>query len=220
MGAEFIRRNLIHCLEQTYRPLEVVISDHSVNSLVQDEVAKHQHPDIQIVYLRYQEHRGSPCANWNNAVRYATGDMIRIMALDDYLAYPDAILDSMQWMQSHPENWFVSNRIDEKNAVRTKRTAFWNSQILSANTISGPSCVMVPKAMYSDIQMDIRLIWLLDLDWYFRLYQKYGKPGVIPHYTWVNSQHDNQLSHTVHIREATEIRILKEKYGGYLPTSP
>jgi len=218
-GAEFFRRNMIHCLEQTYRPLEIVISDHSKDTSVEEEVKRHTSPDIDIQYIRYEEHRGSPCANWNNAVKHATGDMIRIMALDDYLAYPDAISDSMRWIENRPEKWFVSHRIDEKNGVKMKRAAYWNSNILKINTLSGPSCVMLPKSIYTQIELDRNLVWLLDLDWYFRLYETHGKPGFIPYYTWVNSQHDNQLSHHVNTREPFETEILKSKYGSNLPMS-
>lgn len=216
-GGEFIRHNLEKCLEQTYRPLEIVISDHSKDSIVEDTVRSFTHPEISIVYNRFEEKRGSPGANWNNSVRHATGDWVRILALDDYLAYPDALTDSMKYVREHPEyGWFVSNRVEHGRQIE----AYWNPQILRYNTISGPSCALVPRSMYLKAPMHEQLTWVFDLEWYYRLYINAGKPGIIPSYTWVNRIHPNQLTHSVKSRELLEYEMLYAMYGRNLPMSP
>jgi glycosyltransferase involved in cell wall biosynthesis len=221
VGHEFIKRNMTECLKQTYRPLEVVISDHSIDNEIKTVVESFSHPEIEIKYLRYEENRGSPCANWNNCVSNSTGEMIRILAMDDYLSYENAISDSMVWINANPQHkWFVSHRCDEKNNIRTKKEAIWNSNILMINSVSGPSCVMVPKDLYLKTKMDSQFLWLFDLDFYYMLYSISGKPGIIPFYTWVNSIHKNQLTHSVQHRNKLEIQLLQKKYGYILPLSP
>jgi glycosyltransferase involved in cell wall biosynthesis len=219
-GPTFIKRCLESCLSQTYKPLQIVVSDHSVDSAVEEECKKHSDPDIELVYTRFEEMRGSPSANWNNAVSFATGEMLRILAMDDYLAYPDAIKDSMNYMENHIEsNWFVSYQYNEKNNERYEWHPSWNDNILVKNTLSGPSTVMIKKAMYDKVNMDPQLIYHLDTDWYYRIYEKYGKPGIIPHRTWVNSIHDDQLTYTLYNRYNLEIAMLRKKYGAMLPKS-
>lgn len=220
-GAEFIRRNLDHCLEQTYRPLEVIISDHSVDSAVEDEVRSRSHPEIEIRYFRYPEQRGFPCANWNNAILHSKGDLIRILALDDYLSSPTSIQDTVEWMNTHPEHqWVVGNRYDERGSTRVEGKALWPKNILTTNLLSGPSCVMLTRELYKKAPMDNMLRWLFDVDWYYRLYTLAGKPGFLPYTTWVNSIHENQLTHSVQKYEQFEFALLHEKYGMQLPNSP
>ena len=218
-GRAFIKRNLKHCCEQTYRPLEIVVSDHSVNSEIEEEVQSCKHSDIEIRYIRFEQDRGSAASNWNNAVHHASGDIIRILAIDDYLAYPDSIKDTVEWMTNNPcYKWTIGHRFDEKNNVQIKKTAFWNDNTLLVNTLSGPSCVTVYKHAYKP--MDKQFLYIFDLDWYFTLYSSYGKPGFVPYITWVNVLHDNQLTHTVHNRLSLENAILNLKYGNQLPRTP
>jgi glycosyltransferase involved in cell wall biosynthesis len=217
-GATFIKRCLESCLSQTYKPLQIVVSDHSVDSAVEEECKKLSDPDIEILYTRFEERRGSPSANWNNAVSFAKGEMLRILAMDDYLAYPDAIKDSMNYMETHDESkWFVSHQYDEKNNQRVEWNPSWNDNILIINTLSGPSTVMIRKTMYNKVKMDPNLVYYLDTDWYYRIYERYGKPGIIPHRTWVNSIHDDQLTNIVINRKQLEIAMLRQKYGFILP---
>ena len=219
-GATFIKRCIESCISQTYRPLQRVVSDHSIDSAVEEECKNHSDPDIEIVYTRYEKKRGSPAANWNNAVSFANGEMLRILAMDDYLAYPDAIKDSMKYIEENPQHkWFVSYQYNEKDDKRIEWEPQWNNNIIIENTISGPSTVMINKAMYDHIKMDPNFILHLDTDWYYRIYEKYGKPGIIPHRTWVNSIHDDQLSYTLYNRYNLEIAMLRQKYGMFLPKS-
>ena len=91
MGKIFLEESMKAIVQQTYRPIQVVISDHSKDAVIKDYIGSLNHQDIELIYTPYAENYGSPCHNWNNALKYATGDYIQYLALDDMLAHPRAV---------------------------------------------------------------------------------------------------------------------------------
>jgi glycosyltransferase involved in cell wall biosynthesis len=219
MGKTFLEESMNAILEQTYRPIQVVISDHSRDSVIKNYTDALSQTDIQIVYTKYAENYGSPCHNWNNALKYATGDYIQYLALDDKLAHPRAIQEAVEFMNATPNsNWFITaHRINPSGEVFIPK---WNSNILQRNTVSGPSAIII-RSKLKDIKLDPEFIWYLDLDWYYRLYKAGGKPAVLESVHWINRKHPLQLTHTVcsQARKDLEKAYLFEKYGEPLPSS-
>ena len=217
-GKGFLEESMNAILQQTYRPIQVVISDHSKDNLI-EEYVKTLKTDIEIVYTRYSMNYGSPCHNWNNSVKYAKGSYIQYLALDDTLAHEDSVSDAVNYMNAKPNmNWFVAaHRINPSGEIFIPK---WNSQILTRNTVSGPSAIIIRDKL-KNIKMDPEFIWFLDLDWYYRLYKEGGQPGIIRLIHWVNRKHPLQLTHTVcnkSLRE-DEMQKLFKKYGDPLPSS-
>ena len=74
-------------IEQTYKNIEIVISDHSKNDDIENLIIEYQkiNRNIVIKYFRYNEKYGNISANINNAIKNCDGDIIKIMFMDDYL---------------------------------------------------------------------------------------------------------------------------------------
>lgn len=223
MGKTFLEENINAILEQTYRPIQVIISDHSKDDIIEDYIKSVKQTkninDIEIIYTKYTEHYGSPCHNWNNALKFATGEYIQYLALDDKLAHTRAVEYAVEEMNSEPESkWFITaHRVNPSGEIFIPK---WNSMILQHNTVSGPSAIIIRPAL-KHIKLDPEFIWYLDLDWYYRLYKEGGKPSVISSVHWINRKHPLQLTHTVcsQARKDAEKALLFKKYGNPLPLS-
>jgi len=218
-GSEFLKENLLKVFSQTYRPIQCIVSDHSRDNVIEDMVKTLDTNGVDFIYLRYSENYGNPCHNWNNALKYATGDYIHYLAMDDQLANDLAIQNVVEFMKESSPKWVALPHIlYHTNQNFTPR---WNDNILSWNTISGPSAIVLDKSM-KHITLDPQFTWFLDLDWYYRLYKEAGKPVILDKIIWINRIHSNQLSHTICNSDeyrTNEYNKLIAKYGYPLPNS-
>lgn len=224
LGTSYLRENLNALFLQTYRPLEIIVSDHSQNEEIKTMIQKEflgKLNNIELLYDRYRENYGNPSENWNNAAKIASGELWHYFALDDFFANPDAIKNVVAIANDNPKvNWFAcAHQLYPQGDFFFPQ---WNDQILQNNTISGPSAVVIRKKLHH-VALDPQFIWFLDLDWYYRLYLANDKvsPFVVALVTWKNRVHKDQLSHTVCTvdRRNYEIELLQKKYGSPLPNS-
>src|SRR5688572_7807017 len=86
---QFLKKCLDSIVEQTYKNIEVVVTDDSTTDEVNKLVAGYK----DLLKIKYHKNRialGSP-ANWNKGLDLAEGDLIKIIHHDDWLAFPDSI---------------------------------------------------------------------------------------------------------------------------------
>jgi len=218
-GSELLRENLLNVFSQTYRPIQCIVSDHSRDNVIEDMVKTLDTNGVDFIYLRYSENYGNPCHNWNNALKYATGDYIHYLAMDDYLADNHSVQNVVDYMkQSNPKWVAVSHIMIPHNNLFIPR---WNDDILHYNTISGPSAIVIDRSI-KHITLDPNFTWFLDLDWYYRLYKEAGKPAILDKIIWINRFHSYQLSNTLCNSDeyrGDEYNKLIAKYGNPLPKS-
>ena len=69
--------------QQTFKDVQVVISDHSVNDDI-EEYCKFNEYDLNIKYIRNEDDRGNPCSNTNNAIDACEGEIIKLFQQDDF----------------------------------------------------------------------------------------------------------------------------------------
>lgn len=217
-GPEMTRRNLNSIFKQTYRPIQVVVSDHSKDDKIEELVKSMNTNGVELIYSRYKEHYGNPVWNWGNALQYATGDLIRYFAMDDYFGDEDALETTVEYINTLTEkDWFVSaHRVAPGGGYFFPK---WNNLILFMNTLSGPSAVTIRSSLKS-IKMDPEFIMYLDTEWYYRLSIKVGLPAILPFPDWVNTIHQNQLSSSMCTTTSNKYELVNlfKKYGdiGYL----
>ena len=193
-GPYFTLHNLRKIIAQTYRPIQVVVSDHSQNDDIEEMINSLDPSGVEIVYTRYTEHYGNPVANWNNALRFAKGDYITYFCMDDYFYDNDSVARIMSEIQAHPDaKWFATSMFTAPTQVRVPR---YNPSILFRNTLGGPSGIIIRREL-SSVQLDPQFLWFLDTDWYYRLWEEAGEPFIIPTPTLVVREHPNQLTNTV-----------------------
>ena len=212
---EFARFQFEKLLKQTYRNFEVVISDHSKDDVI-EKVCKEYKDNLNILYIRNESGRGFSSYNINNAIRYCRGDIIKFLWFDDFLWDDRSIQDTYEAFDSST-NWLVSACEHTKDDGKTFYRKFYpryNDEIyLGNNTISSPSVLSI-RNTEDKIYFDNRLIWLMDVDYYKRLFEKYGLPKILNKITVVNRDHPHQLSHVMDPKiKEREYYMMLEKHG-------
>ena len=81
------------------------------------------------------------------------------------------------------------------------------------NTISSPSVLMFKNE--NVIEFDENLCWLMDVDYYKMLYDKFGLPSICNYVTVVNRSHPDSITNSkiVDFDVKKEIEYVKNKYG-------
>jgi glycosyltransferase involved in cell wall biosynthesis len=81
-GKEYLKYNLNKIFEQTYKNIELVISDHSENEDIELLVYSYKNR-LNIKYIRNREKYGNISNNINNAIDNCSGNYIKILFMDD-----------------------------------------------------------------------------------------------------------------------------------------
>ena len=91
-GEEYLSHLLASIKKQTYKNIEVIISDHSVDdSLMKLWQIWKEDTGIDSIYVSNSNNRGSSESNLNNAISLAEGDFIKPMYQDDFFHSENAL---------------------------------------------------------------------------------------------------------------------------------
>ena len=97
---DFLERLLDSILTQTYTDYEIVITDDSPDNSVAEIVERFK-TKAEIRYFKNVQPLGTP-ENWNEAIRKANGQWIKIMHNDDWFARKDSLQIFYNNIQQHP----------------------------------------------------------------------------------------------------------------------
>jgi glycosyltransferase involved in cell wall biosynthesis len=213
-GYIFLKKLLETVKTQTYTNYEVVISDHSTNNELKNLCDLFSN-NMDIIYVKNTINRGNSPFNTNNAIKFNTGDIIKIMFQDDFFITDDALEKINNAFNEQKCMWLVSgcNQVDETGTnFFQEMVPYWNDNIiLGLNTISSPSVLSFIKD--DELEFDEKLVMLMDCDFYFQLYKKYGLPYIINDYLITNRYHETQVSRLYNWDNFSgEINYVKNKY--------
>ena len=156
---EFFEMSIGSALVQTYRNIEVVVSDNSTNDDTENLMQKYivKYPNVK--YFHHQNFSADD--NWNWARHYDNPDAEYVnWLMDDDLFYPEKIELMVEVYRNNPDVSLVaSNRdfIDEKNNPKFNPKNFFKSTgkmnsskagrqlFLSDNYIGEPTTVLIRK---------------------------------------------------------------------------
>ena len=173
---EYVIRAIQSILKQSYKKVEIIISDDSPNEDIKIAIQPYI-SEIDIKYYYNQPALKSPM-NWNNALNKATGDYVMLLHQDDWLHDENALAIYLYSFSSHPEVGFVfcKNTAIQPDGVALNLQAIKSllgnmdqkpHHILRANVIGPPSNVMLKRSI--PIRYDENYIWLVDVDYYVQL---------------------------------------------------
>ena len=193
--------------KQTYKNFEVVISDNSKDDVVRNLCEGSQYKSLDIKYAKYPGKGTSK--NTNNAMGMASGKLIKILHMDDYLANENSLQDISDNFKG---NWLVTGCGHDMGNGRIINAHFprYNQKIyLGKNTIGSPSVLTIKNE--NPLMFDEKLIWLTDCDYYERLYARYGEPDILnkvnviievgEHQTTSNLKKEIKLSERIYMKE-------------------
>ena len=219
---EFLQRLLDSIALQTFTDYEVVITDDSPDVGLQVFLHKN-YTDARIKYYKNQKVLGSP-ENWNESMRKATGDWIKMMHDDDWFASPTA-LESFFKATTTGNHKFICSafyRVDLDNDVQPTAVIMsenkWQSiqkqpiNLYANNCIGHPSVSLIKRSV--NAYYDSRMTWLVDLDYYIGLIKKYDSFYINQPLVKIGMS-AQQLTAQIHHRpeiEIPEALLLQSKY--------
>lgn len=200
-------------IQQEVEDIEIVVSDHSIGDEVKDLCSSY--PNLNIKYIRNENNRGSSSANLNNALCHASGDIIKILFQDDYLHTPYSLKRVCEGFETPSVYWVVVGTVhttDGRYYYNQIIPRYNDSMHLGVNTISSPSVLAIRNK--DVLEFDENLIWLMDVDYYKRLFDKYGSPEVIEDPLVINRLWEGQISNTKITQDlkTKEVDYLKKKF--------
>jgi glycosyltransferase involved in cell wall biosynthesis len=177
---EFLNRLLGSIEIQIYRNFEVIISDDSPDETV-GLFCKNYSGNFNITYFKNTNSLGTP-ENWNEAIRHAKGDWIKLMHDDDWFASPSSLSEFVTAIENHSSAEFLFSAysnyyFDESRYKEFHVSKWWMKELLknpsvlfSRNVVGAPSVTVCKKSLA--IYYDRNLKWLVDIDFYIRVFSK------------------------------------------------
>ena len=205
-GVEYLEHSFNIIAQQTFDDFEVVVSDHSQDEDIEN-LCRAWNSQMLIRYFRNENGRGRIAPNMNNAIKQCNGLLIKMLFQDDFLYDTDslqAIFDSV--VDNQDKDWFITAccHTDDCITMYDRMTPYYHDRIYAGvNTISCPSVLTVRNNL--DLPMfDESLNWLVDVEYYKRLYDLYGAPMVIDYICAVNRNAEVRTTNMMTERQKQE----------------
>lgn len=196
-GDEFLENNFIILKKQIFNDFNIIISDHSLNDNIKNICDKWKN-ELNIIYLKNENNRGSSSANLNNAIKNCNGQYIKIIFQDDFLYNENSLQELYNHIiQNNNYVWYITSCQHTENGTLFYRehTPHWNNDMHKGNnTFSSPSTLTIKndenKKFFNE-----ELIWLMDVEYYKRMYDSYGEPSYLTSVNVVNRVWDGSVSY-------------------------
>lgn len=212
-GVEYLTQSFDILCRQSFTDFEVIISDHSQNQDIEN-LCKAYSDRLSIGYYKNDKGRGSNSININNSIKNAKGEVIKILFQDDFLVGDNAL----EWLYLHffgnTNHWLVSaccHTKDGFNLFNEFYPKYHDAIHHGINTISSPSVLMFKNESVEYFDEDT--VWLMDVEYYKRMYDKFGLPSICNFVTIANREHETQLSKNIseEVKDA-ELKYIIKKY--------
>ena len=173
---QYVVRLLQSVLKQSYKQVEIIISDDSPDEDIKEAIASFNN-QLTIHYFHNQPALKSP-RNWNAVIEKATGELLVLMHQDDWYHTANALETYVNTFEQNPQADFVFCRntaVDEmgKQTVLQARPQLLKTmkkhpyRLVLAQVIGPPSNTILRKKVKT--KYDERFIWLVDVDYYARI---------------------------------------------------
>ncbi len=154
---------------------------------------------------------GNMAENTNNALRASKGEIIKILYQDDYFADEHAL---ERIVGAFKGNWLATGCLHDSGDgnLYNPHMPEWTDDIETGNNrIGSPSVIAIRNGL--DIYFDEKMNWLLDVDFYKRMKEKYGEPEYLYEYCTVIGTGDHQTTSIMSSDEKlSEKNYLNEKH--------
>lgn len=177
---DYLRRTLQSVVMQDYEDYEVIITDDSSDDSVKDVVAEFSE-NVRIRYHKNIERKGSP-GNWNEAIRRASGEYIKILHHDDWFTQKDSLHKFVNLLDYDESAYFAfcsTYACDADQHVKylhhpvKSQLSLLKKEPLSlfnGNFIGTPSTTIFRKN--PDLCFDENLKWVVDIDFYISMLER------------------------------------------------
>lgn len=213
-GADYLEHSFNILAQQTFKDFEVVISDHSLEDNVEN-VCRKWGQILDIKYGRNDKGRGRISPNMNNAILNSKGLFIKMLFQDDFLYDIDSlelIYNAIE--KNQDKHWFVTACVHTDDAVNMydPMVPQYHDRIYAGiNTISCPTVLTIKNE--DPPMFDETLNWLVDVEYYKRLYDRYGLPVIVDKICVVNRNAEVRTTNmTTESQKQEETRRVISRY--------
>ncbi|MCX6755651.1 MAG: glycosyltransferase [Candidatus Nomurabacteria bacterium] len=215
LGVEFLKYSFDILSKQTFKDFDVIISDHSKDDFI-EKLCNEYKNKLDIHYYKNTKNIGKSSSNINNAIIHATGKLIKILFQDDFLFNEKSLEEIVKNFDLEKDKWLITACIHSKDGINFFKPFYpkYNNKIhLGNNTISSPSVLTILNK--NPLPFDENLIWLMDVEYYKRCYNKFGNPKIVNEINVVNRIGEHQVTNSkinilIKIKE-TFYTLLKKK---------
>lgn len=212
-GANFLKHSFDILLTQSFKDFDVVISDNCTDDLIRkvcDEYANR----LTIHYFK-NESGNDLCNNTNNVLKHATGSILKILFLDDFLYGENSLQILSDNFDLTNDHWLVTactHTSDGSTFLHTHTPSYDSHIHYGRNTIGTPSIMAVKNENL--VFFDTNFKWALNDCYYYKQnFDRFGLPKIIPETTVVIRLHENSITNTI---ATANIRI--EEFNRMLKT--
>ena len=215
-GRDFLNQSFNILFTQVFTDFEVVISDHSQDDTIKN-LCESWGKNLNIKYFRNEVGRGVISPNLNNALKNCSGKWIKILFQDDLLFDANTLKNIKDFIDSDKDmNWMASSfwHTNDGRSLHTRLKPTWPDKPIWAghNSIGCPSAIAIKNV--DIIYFDDNINWLMDCDYYQRMFLKHGLPKVLDVDTMVNRIVEDRLTNTISEQQKiSEYEKLKSIYG-------
>ncbi|WP_353427826.1 glycosyltransferase [Polynucleobacter sp. MWH-UH19D] len=176
----FLRKTLESIQAQEFTDYELVISDDSPDSSVQ-ELLKDFDFSGKLIYSKNAIALGSP-ANWNRAVDLSSGALIKIMHHDDWFSSPDSLGEFVNLIGEDQKVGFAFSGVNTKRPYSDLYTHQYASPknidalkinpmpLMLRNCIGPPSSTIIRREYFKRYRENLK--WLVDVFQYAEILDK------------------------------------------------
>lgn len=229
-NCNLFQRCLASVLEQDFTDYEVIVSDDSTTTEIEEYVTQLSLKNLK--YHRNTPSLGSPL-NWNKAMEMASGDYIKILHHDDYFSDKSALGKFVMALYNNPEVTFAfsqtlskfkkqnSTFIHRQTSTQLRRLREQPEFLFFRNIIGAPSATIFKKDR--KLVFDSHYKWLVDVAFYINYLKKHSNFVCIsePLVTVVDGETD-QISQSIATDKryviSENLRLFSEIYTEELNT--
>lgn len=165
-----------------------------------DSINKQTYRDFEVIITM----EGKSAENTNAGIKKATGDLIKILHMDDYFTHPEALQNIVDAFKDDI-SWLVTGCSNNLHPILTGDLHLGN------NKLGGPSVVTLRKGKH--VLFDESMVWLFDCDFYKRMITQYGEPEIMSGNNVTIGEGEHQATNTLSDEvKQSELFLMRERY--------
>ena len=146
------------------------------------------------------------------SIKQSRGELIKILYMDDFMAHDDA-LDKI--IKHFKGQWLVTGcthiKKGDSYTHQIHLPSYTEGVCRGGNTIGSPSVLTIRNE--NPLMFDEEMTWMLDCDYYKRMYDLYGEPTILKDINVIIGLHNSQVTNLLtDERKLQEYQYITKKY--------
>lgn len=218
---ELFKQALSSVLNQKGLIIEIVVVDDSTNNKIENYLIKNA--SSKIIYKKNHPKKGA-VNNWNYGLKLARGKYVTVLHHDEYYLDRDNQLQNLFEKNQNKYDVLVSriNNVKSDGTVyqlilnkylKNIVLNFFPSFLFFYNFIGPVSCVVFKNN--SKVMFNNNMKWLVDVEWYQRLFKRKTIKYYNDFQIFSTIAHDEKITKNINIKNEFEIDLkeLKKEYN-------